>query len=66
MMEQVRLCSVWPMENWLGSPLNQIQDWTTVRESYFRALEQGYLLPPQLIHFSHLDIPEELHSQRRL
>ena len=38
MMEQVRLCSVWPMENWLGSPLNQIQDWTTVRESYFRAI----------------------------
>ena len=25
MMEQVRLCAVWPMENWLGSSLNQIQ-----------------------------------------
>ena len=24
-MEQVRLCAVWPMENWLGSSLNQIQ-----------------------------------------
>ena len=23
MMEQVRLCAVWPMENWLGSSLNQ-------------------------------------------
>ena len=44
MMEQVRLSAVWPMENWLGSSLNQIQGWTTVRESYFRALEQGSLL----------------------
>ena len=43
MMEQVRLCSVWPMENWLGSSLNQIQGWTTVRESYSPALEQGPL-----------------------
>ena len=25
MMEWVRLCAVWPMENWLGSSLNQIQ-----------------------------------------
>ena len=25
MMEQVRLCAVWPMENWHGSSLNQIQ-----------------------------------------
>ena len=33
MMEQVRLCAVWPMENWLGSSLNQMQGWTTVRES---------------------------------
>ena len=40
-MEQVRLCAVWPMENWLGSSLNQIQGWTTVRESYSCALEQG-------------------------
>ena len=43
MMEQVRLCAVWPMENWLGSFLNQIQGWTTVRESYSRALAQGPL-----------------------
>ena len=33
------------MENWLGSSLNQIHGWTTVRESYCRALEQGPLLP---------------------
>ena len=46
MMEQVRLCAVWPMENWLGSSLNQIQGWTTVRESYSRALEQGPLPSP--------------------
>ena len=25
MMEQVTLCAVWPLENWLGSFLNQIQ-----------------------------------------
>ena len=43
MMEQVRLCAVWPMENWLGSSLNQIQGLTTVQESYSRALEQGSL-----------------------
>ena len=30
MTEQVRLCAVWPAENWLGSSLNQIQGWTTV------------------------------------
>ena len=44
-MEQVRLCAVWPTENWLGSSLNQIQGWTTVRESYSRALEQRPLIP---------------------
>ena len=43
MMEQVRLCAVWPIENWNGSSLNQIQGRTTVRESYSRALEQGTL-----------------------
>ena len=47
MMEQVRLCAVWPIENWLGSSLNQIRGWTTVRESYSRALEQGTLLFPE-------------------
>ena len=31
------------MENWLGSSLNQKQGWTTVRESYSHALEQGPL-----------------------
>ena len=44
MMEQVRLCAVWPRENWLGSSLNQIQGWTPVQEFYSRALEQGSLL----------------------
>ena len=43
MMEQVRLCAVWPIENWLGSSLNQIQGGTVVRESYSLALEQGPL-----------------------
>ena len=43
MMDQVRLCAVWPMENWLGSSLNQIHGWTTVRESYSCALKQGSL-----------------------
>ena len=27
MMEQVRLCAVWPTENWLGSSINHIQGW---------------------------------------
>ena len=43
-MEQVRLCTVLPMDNWLDSSLNRIQGWTTVLESYSRALEQGPLL----------------------
>ena len=30
MTEQLRLCAVSPMENWLGSSMNQIQGWTTV------------------------------------
>ena len=59
MTEQVRLCAVWPTENWLGSSLNQIQGWTTVRESYSRALEQGPLLfallsSPPLVLLHHL------------
>ena len=37
-MEQVRLCTVWTMENWLGYSLNQIQGFTTVRKSYPRTL----------------------------
>ena len=43
-MELVRLCAVWPTENWLGSSLNQTRGRTTVRESYSRALEQGSLI----------------------
>ena len=30
MMEQARLCSVWPTENWIGSSMNHIQGWMTV------------------------------------
>ena len=30
MTEQVWLCAVWPIENWLASSLKQIQGWTTV------------------------------------
>ena len=40
MMEHVRFYAVWPMQNWPGSTLNQIQGWTTVRESCSRVLEQ--------------------------
>ena len=29
-MEQIRLCAVWPRENWLGSSMNNIQGWMTV------------------------------------
>ena len=50
MMEQVRLCAVWPMENWLASSLNQIQGWTTLQESCSRALKQGSL--PNSPHFT--------------
>ena len=46
MMEQVRLCAVNPLENWLGSSLNQMQGWTSFRESYSPALEQVHLLAP--------------------
>ena len=27
MLEQVSLCGVWPVENWLGFPMNHIQGW---------------------------------------
>ena len=30
MIEQVRLCAVWPTKNWLGSPMKLIQGWKTV------------------------------------
>ena len=39
MMEQVMLCAVWPMENWIEPDTGQ----TTVREAYSCALEQGPL-----------------------
>ena len=29
MMEQIRLCTVWPTENWLGSSMNHIQGWVS-------------------------------------
>ena len=38
MLELVRLSAFWPMENWLDSSFNQIQGWSTVQESYSRAL----------------------------
>ena len=43
-LTKVRLGAVWPMENRIGSSLNHIQGWTTVREFYSCALEQGPLL----------------------
>ena len=39
MMEQVRLCAVWPMEHFLEPDTG----FAIVRESYSRALEQGPL-----------------------
>ena len=45
-MEQVRLCAVWPTENWLGSSLNHMQGWMTVRECCRYALEKGCLVTP--------------------
>ena len=43
MMEQVRLCAVWPTENWLGSSRNHIQFCMTVWETCRHALEKGCL-----------------------
>ena len=43
MMEQVRLYTVWPKENWLGSSMNHIQGWMTVWECYYHAFERGCL-----------------------
>ena len=43
MMEQVRLCAVWPAENWIGSSINHLQGRMTVLESYCHALEKGCL-----------------------
>ena len=43
MMKQVRLCAVWPTENWLGSSRNHIQGWRTVWECWRHAFERGGL-----------------------
>ena len=43
-MGQVRLCAVWPTENWLGSSMNHIQGWKAVWICYWHALEKGCLL----------------------
>ena len=43
MMERVRLCAVWPTENWLGSSMNHIQGWMIVLECCRHALEKGCL-----------------------
>ena len=63
MMEQVRLCAVWPIENWLGSSLNQIQGWTTVRESYSRALEQVPLVSTTCDAWTHGWSGSSLHAK---
>ena len=49
-MIRLRLCAVCSMENWLGSSLNQVQGWNTVRESYSIDLEQGPLPPSPSLH----------------
>ena len=46
MMEQVRLCAVWPMENWLGSSMNHIQGWITVGICYWHASQNRSLVHP--------------------
>ena len=43
MMEQVRLCAVWPMDNLLGSSMNHIQGWMTVWQCCCPDLENGCL-----------------------
>ena len=43
MMEQVRLCAVWPTESWIGSSMNHIQGWMPVWICYCHALEKGCL-----------------------
>ena len=57
-MEQVRLCAVWPTENWLGSSRNHMQGWMIVWECCRHALEKECLvvgealfaLPEVLLH----------------
>ena len=43
MIEQVRLCAVWPTENWDGSPMNHILGWMTVWGCWCHALEKRCL-----------------------
>ena len=42
-MEQVRLCAVWPTENWLDSSMNHILGWKIVWICYCLALEKRCL-----------------------
>ena len=37
MMEQVRLCAVWPRDNWFGSSMNHLWGWKTVWICYCHA-----------------------------
>ena len=53
MTEQVRLCAVWPTENWLGFCMNHIQGWMNVWECCRPALEKGCLLWSSLRRQSH-------------
>ena len=64
-MEQVRLCAVWPMENWLGSFMNHKQGWMTVWGCCWRALEKRCLPMKQWchpLHSSQSDGPSLLES----
>ena len=62
MMEQVRLCAVCPMENFLGTSMNHIQGWTTVRDSYSCALEQGPLSQTNVLQTAPPPVPPSLKS----
>ena len=44
MMERVRLCAVWPTENWLGSSLNHLQGWIIIWECCRQALGKRWLM----------------------
>ena len=71
MMEQVRLCAVWPTENWLGSSMNHIQGWKTVWICHRQALEKGCLLSIVLgdsawsVHISRNLRPRPLPNRRK-
>ena len=53
MTEQVRLCAVWPTENWLGFCMNHLQGWMNVWECCRPALEKGCLFWSSLRRQSH-------------